>query len=59
VSIVLGDLILMVMAHRGIHARSTAARVAVSRRFAALVIQAFRASPGHEPLPPVPRLTPA
>ncbi|GHJ39321.1 TetR/AcrR family transcriptional regulator [Streptomyces sp. TS71-3] len=53
---VLDDLILMLMAHRGVHAASQAARVAASRRFAALVIQAFRASPTHGPLPPVPRL---
>ncbi|WP_209441106.1 TetR/AcrR family transcriptional regulator [Streptomyces violaceorubidus] len=56
---VLDDLILMIMANRGIHALSTAARVAASRRFAALAIQAFRASPEHTPLPPVPRLAPA
>jgi AcrR family transcriptional regulator len=55
---VLDDLILMIMANRGIHAASTAARVAASRRFAALVIQAFQASPEHSPLPPVPRLSP-
>lgn len=55
---VLDDLILMIMANRGIHALSEAARVAASRRFAALVIQAFRASPEHAPLPPVPRLAP-
>lgn len=55
---VLDDLILMIMANRGIHALSTAARVAASRRFAALVIQAFRASPEHTRLPPVPRLAP-
>lgn len=42
---VLDDLILMITANRGIHALPTAARVAASRRFAALVIQAFRASP--------------
>jgi hypothetical protein len=33
------------MANDGIHATSPAARVAASRRFAALAIQAFRASP--------------
>jgi AcrR family transcriptional regulator len=38
---VLDDLILMLMANRGIRAGSTAARVAASRRFAALTIQAF------------------
>ena len=40
---VLDDLILMLTANRGVHAASTAARVAASRRFAALVIQAFHA----------------
>ncbi|MEV4460406.1 helix-turn-helix domain-containing protein [Microbispora sp. NPDC049633] len=40
---VLDDLILMLMANRGIPATSTAARVTASRRFAALVIQAFHA----------------
>ena len=40
---VLDDLILILMANNGIHASSTAARVAASRRFAALSIQAFRA----------------
>jgi AcrR family transcriptional regulator len=42
---VLDDLILMIMANDGIHATSPAARVAASRRFAALAIQAFQASP--------------
>ncbi len=42
---VLDDLILVLMANDGIHATSPAARVAASRRFAALAIQAFRASP--------------
>lgn len=56
---VLDDLILMMTANRGIHALPTAARGEASRRFAALVIQAFRASPGHASLSPVPRLMPA
>ncbi len=43
---VLDDLILMLSAHRGIHATSAAVRIAASRRFAALVIQAFQAVPG-------------
>ena len=42
---VLDDLILMIMANDGIHATSPATRVAASRRFAALAIQAFQASP--------------
>ncbi|WP_028926837.1 TetR/AcrR family transcriptional regulator [Pseudonocardia acaciae] len=53
---VLDDLILMFMANGGIQAVSPAARVAASRRFAALAIQAFQASPAHSPLPPVARL---
>jgi AcrR family transcriptional regulator len=56
---VLDDLILVLMANRGIHATSPATRVAASRRFAALAIQAFQASPKHSPLPPVARLAPA
>ncbi|GIH63684.1 TetR/AcrR family transcriptional regulator [Microbispora siamensis] len=48
---VLDDLILMLTAHRGIRATSAAARVAASRRFAALVIQAFHAFPERSPLP--------
>ncbi|MEU6352871.1 helix-turn-helix domain-containing protein [Streptomyces sp. NPDC047072] len=42
------DLILMLMAHRGIHAGSTATRLAASRRYARLVIDAFRAFPGED-----------
>jgi hypothetical protein len=42
---VLDDLILVLMANDGIRATSPAVRVAASRRFAALAIQAFRASP--------------
>ncbi|MEV5710444.1 helix-turn-helix domain-containing protein [Actinoallomurus sp. NPDC052274] len=56
---VLDDLILMLMANRGIRAVSMAAQVTASRRFAALVIQAFQASGKHSPLPPVARLAPA
>jgi AcrR family transcriptional regulator len=55
---VMDDLILMLMANSGIHAASPAARVAASRRFAALTLQAFRAAPEAAPLPPVPRLRP-
>lgn len=55
---VMDDLVLLLMANRGIQARSTKARVAASRRFAAYLIQAFGASPENAPLPPVPRLTP-
>jgi AcrR family transcriptional regulator len=52
------DLIMMIMANRGLRAPGEPARIAASRRFAALVIQAFQASPGQAPLPPVPRLDP-
>jgi AcrR family transcriptional regulator len=55
--VVLNDLILMIMANDGIHAGTPAARIAASRRFAALMIQAFQASPASSPLPPVPHLT--
>ncbi|RKR92200.1 TetR family transcriptional regulator [Micromonospora pisi] len=40
---ILDDLILMLMANGGLHATSTNARVAASRRFAVLAIRAFRA----------------
>jgi AcrR family transcriptional regulator len=50
---VLADLILVLMANKGIQAPTPAARAAASRRFAAYVVQAFRASPDHTPLPPV------
>ncbi|MEV4123764.1 helix-turn-helix domain-containing protein [Nocardia sp. NPDC049707] len=56
--ITLDDLILMIMANNGIHASTPAARLAAARRFAALMIQAFRASPEPTPLPPLPRLMP-
>ncbi|WP_174575639.1 TetR/AcrR family transcriptional regulator [Nocardia miyunensis] len=57
--VVLDDLILMIMANNGIHATTPAARLAASRRFAAHMIEAFRASAESAPLPPVPRLVPA
>lgn len=53
---VVDDLIIMLMANRGIHATSTTAQVAASRRFAAFMIQAFQASPACSPLPPAARL---
>jgi AcrR family transcriptional regulator len=56
---VLEDLILMIMANDGIHASTPAAGIVASRRFAALMIQAFQASSAPSPLPPVPQLTPA
>ncbi|MEU5690387.1 helix-turn-helix domain-containing protein [Actinosynnema sp. NPDC020468] len=57
--VVVDDLVLMIMANSGIRAGTPAARVAASRRFAALVIEAFRTPATPVPLPPVPRLTPA
>ncbi|MEU1090847.1 helix-turn-helix domain-containing protein [Streptomyces sp. NPDC005892] len=56
---VLDDLILVLMANKGIHTASTDTRVMASRRFAGLVIQAFEARPQYAPLPPVARLAPA
>ncbi len=47
------DMILMIMANNGIRASTPAARIAASRRFAALMIDAFRASPVPVPLPPL------
>lgn len=56
---VLDDLVLVLMANKGIHTASTATQVTASRRFAGLVIQAFEACPRHAPLPPAARLAPA
>jgi AcrR family transcriptional regulator len=53
---VLDDLILVLMANKGIRSASTAGQVKASRRFASLVIQAFQARPQHVPLPPAARL---
>ncbi|MTD57212.1 TetR/AcrR family transcriptional regulator [Amycolatopsis pithecellobii] len=53
---VVDDLVLVLMANGGIRAGSPAARVAASRRFAALAIQAFQATPELAPLPPAARL---
>ncbi|MFI1412351.1 TetR/AcrR family transcriptional regulator [Streptomyces sp. NPDC020707] len=53
---VLDDLVLMLMANKGIHTASTDAQVTASRRFAGFVIQAFEARPPHAPLPPSARL---
>ncbi|GAA1220747.1 TetR/AcrR family transcriptional regulator [Pseudonocardia alaniniphila] len=55
---VVDDMVLVLMANDGIHAASPAARVAASRRFAALVIQALQATPTPAPLPPAARLAP-
>jgi AcrR family transcriptional regulator len=56
---VVDDLVLMLMAHRGLQDTPPAGRVTTSRRFAAYMIEAFRAAPRTEaptPLPPAPRL---
>ncbi|WP_328815666.1 TetR/AcrR family transcriptional regulator [Nonomuraea cypriaca] len=53
---VLEDIILAIMANDGIRAESREMRVAASRRFAALMIQSFRANPVPTPLPPAVRL---
>ncbi|WP_263165493.1 TetR/AcrR family transcriptional regulator [Streptomyces sp. SCSIO ZS0520] len=57
---VVDDLVLMLLAHRGLQDTPAAERLAASRRFAAYVIEAFRAAPEPQaPLPPAPHLTPA
>jgi AcrR family transcriptional regulator len=53
---VLEDVVLALMANEGIRAESREARVAASRRFAALMLQSFRAVPVPVPLPPPVRL---
>ncbi|MFF3257204.1 TetR/AcrR family transcriptional regulator [Actinacidiphila glaucinigra] len=53
---VLDDLILVLMANKGIHTRSTDTQVMASRRFAGLAIQALEARPHQAPLPPAARL---
>ncbi|MER5434405.1 helix-turn-helix domain-containing protein [Streptomyces sp. NPDC002588] len=53
---VLDDLIMVLMANGGIRTTSTAAAVAASRRFAALLIQGMRAQPAIPALPPAVRL---
>ncbi|WP_286346671.1 TetR/AcrR family transcriptional regulator [Frondihabitans sucicola] len=53
---VIADVALALMANEGIRADSPALRVAASRRFAALILQSFRAAPVASPLPPAPRL---
>ncbi|AQZ69000.1 TetR family transcriptional regulator [[Actinomadura] parvosata subsp. kistnae] len=54
--LVLEDVVVALMANEGIRASSPETRVAASRRFAALMIQSFRADPVREPLPPPVRL---
>lgn len=53
---VLDDVILILMANKGIHTRSADTQVMASRRFAGLAIQALKACPQHTPLPPAARL---
>ncbi|WP_220187706.1 hypothetical protein [Pseudonocardia pini] len=53
---VLEDFSLALMANEGIRAESPALRLAATRRFAALMIQAFRAERAPTPLPPPVRL---
>jgi hypothetical protein len=43
--VVLDDLVLMIMANRGIHTSTPGARIRASRRFATLMIRAFHAAP--------------
>jgi AcrR family transcriptional regulator len=55
---VIDDLFLMLMAHRGLQDTPRATRVVTSRRFAAYLIEAFRAAPekgAPTPLPPAAR----
>ncbi|MGW6202850.1 TetR/AcrR family transcriptional regulator [Streptomyces sp. NPDC055089] len=56
---VLDDLILILMANKGIHTRSTDTQVMASRRFAGLAIQALEACSQHAPLPPAAQLSAA
>lgn len=53
---VLEDISLALMANEGIRAESPEMRAAASRRFAALMIQSFQATPVPAPLPPAVRL---
>ncbi|MEU8304643.1 helix-turn-helix domain-containing protein [Actinomadura sp. NPDC048955] len=56
---VVDDLVLMLMAHRGLQDAPHDAGLRASRRFAAYVIEAFHAAPESDapaPLPPAPRL---
>ncbi|MEV8072608.1 helix-turn-helix domain-containing protein [Streptomyces pseudogriseolus] len=53
---VVDDLVLVLMAHRGLQDTPRDARVAASRRYAAYVIEAFRAPGAVTPLPPAARL---
>lgn len=52
------DLLLVLLAGRGLSGTPAASRPAAARRFAALAIEAFRASDANAPLPRGPRLAP-
>ncbi len=54
---VLEDLLLMIMGNSGLRTSSPEAAVAASRRFAALAIEAFRASGSSAALPPPARVS--
>ncbi|WP_206685957.1 hypothetical protein [Kribbella qitaiheensis] len=54
--LVLEDVSLVLIANEGIRAESPEMRVAAARRFAALILQSFRANPAARPLPPAVRL---
>lgn len=56
---VLEDINLVLLANEGIRAETPEMRLAASSRFAALMLQSFRASPAAVPLPPAVRLPPA
>jgi AcrR family transcriptional regulator len=51
---VVDDLVLMLMAHRGLQDAPPATRVMTSRRFAAYLVEAFRAAPRTAAPPPLP-----
>jgi AcrR family transcriptional regulator len=56
---VLDDLILVLMAGRGLSAAPPDVRLAAARRFAALILEALHASPTTATLPPPARVAPA
>ena len=55
---VITDVILVLQATGGVHAESPPEALAAARRFAAVLIQGFRALPDAPPLPRAPRLPP-
>ncbi|MDV3126646.1 TetR/AcrR family transcriptional regulator [Mycobacterium sp. 21AC1] len=54
---VIDDLVLVLLAGRGLTSIAPAARETAARRFAALAIDSFRESEANEPLPRAPRLS--